>query len=189
LPTTDTLSFVWQTAKSKPHTVATQLVGDYNLTNALAAVAIGVYFGVDGAAIDRALTAYRPTNNRSQRLQTGNNTLVVDAYNANPSSMMAALENFARIDATDKLLILGDMLELGAESATEHQAIVDYLTCHPSGDVILVGAQFAALTPPFPTYPDADALIAALQNYKPVGRTILLKGSHGVHLEKLVAYL
>lgn len=169
--------------------IETRLIGDYNLPNALAAIAVGTHFGVDTHDIHAALADYTPTNGRSQLTRTDRNTLVVDAYNANPTSMRAAIDNFARLQAAHKMLILGDMRELGADSADEHRAIVQLLQGHGLADVVLVGPEFAATQPPYPTYPDVDALSDALTTSPPTGKTILIKGSNGIHLQKIVPLL
>ena len=171
------------------HTVQTRLIGEYNLPNALAAATVGRFFGVPATDIDRALENYVPHNNRSQLVQTADNTLIVDAYNANPTSMMAAIENFRKMQAPSKMLILGDMRELGADSAAEHQHIVDHLEACGLTDVVLVGSQFAATRHHYPTYADAPALIAALEVERPSGKTILIKGSNGIHLQSVAEAL
>ncbi|MDR0972553.1 MAG: UDP-N-acetylmuramoyl-tripeptide--D-alanyl-D-alanine ligase [Prevotellaceae bacterium] len=184
------LSFNWQIgAHGMVHPVETRLIGAYNLMNALAAAAVGTFFQVSPEQIGKALTDYAPTNNRSQLLHTGSNTLIVDTYNANPTSMQASVEHFLHMDAANKLLILGDMLELGAESASEHGSVIRSLQAHTDIKVILVGNQFAAIASPFKTYRTTDELIADLKAHKPMGHTILLKGSHGIRLEKLIPYL
>ena len=184
------LAFEWKAdTEDERHTVQTQLIGEYNLPNALAAVTIGRFFGVEAEKIDKALTEYTPQNNRSQLKKTADNTLIIDAYNANPTSMRAAIGNFCHIQAEDKMLILGDMRELGKESAAEHQKVADYLEACGFKNVVLVGEQFAATRHTYPTYPDVAALIAALQADKPCGKTILIKGSNGIRLSTIVEYL
>lgn len=184
------LSFDWRCgATGSWHHVSTRLIGSYNLPNALAAAAVGCHFGVEEALISQALGEYVPRNSRSQLMRTADNTLIIDAYNANPTSMRAAIENFAQMEAPHKMLILGDMLELGKESLSEHQEVVDYLSGQGFSDVILVGGQFAATRHACPTYPDAPSLIEALKARKPVGKTILIKGSNGVKLSAVAAYL
>ena len=150
---------------------------------------IGSYFDVDAALTDQALTEYAPQNNRSQLKQTADNTLIIDAYNANPTSMMASLTNFRQMEAAHKTAILGDMRELGQDSAEEHQKIVDYLEECDFERVILVGSQFAATRHSYETYADAPALIEALKQEKPTGKTILIKGSNGIRLSTVVDYL
>ena len=184
------LSLEWQAAGTNGlHSVQTQLIGGYNLPNALAAVAIGHYFGVPAADIDRALAGYTPQNNRSQLKKTAHNTLIIDAYNANPTSMMAALSNFKAMEAAHKMLILGDMRELGKDSAVEHRKIVDFLKECGFDDVILVGSEFAGTGSPYATYPDVQALIEKLKAGQPAGKTILIKGSNGIKLSSVVEYL
>ena len=184
------LAFEWKAGKDGEfHDVATQLIGEYNFPNALAAVTIGHYFGVEPNGIDKALAGYVPQNNRSQLKKTIDNTLIIDAYNANPTSMMAALENFRNMQVPHKMLILGDMRELGADSLMEHQRIVDFIKESNFEKVIVVGAQFAAAQHSFTTYPNAQALIQALQTQKPQNYTILIKGSNGIKLSSIIDYL
>lgn len=185
------LAFRWRAADDDCiHEVQTQLIGDYNFSNALAAVAVGRNFNVEADKIDAALQAYTPQNNRSQLTKTADNTLIIDAYNANPTSMLAALTNFRRMQAEGgKMLILGDMRELGKDSAEEHQRIADYLTECGFNDVMLVGELFAAAQHNFRTYADAAAVIEALKASKPQGKTILIKGSNGIKLSNVVDYL
>lgn len=184
------LTFEWKTKDdSEYREVQTQLIGEYNFANALAAITIGYFFRVSPEKIDAALTAYAPQNSRSQLKKTANNTLIIDAYNANPTSMMAALENFRNMTAAHKIVILGDMRELGAESAAEHQKIVDFIKECSFEQVLLVGEQFAAAEHPFPTYAHAPELIEELQAHQPQGAMILIKGSNGVKLSTVVDYL
>ena len=184
------LSFCWHTAiDPTTYTAGTQLIGDYNLPNALAAVTVGLHFGVSPAQIAEALTAYVPQNNRSQLKRTERNTLIIDAYNANPTSMQAALNNFFRMEAPQKMLILGDMRELGADSAAEHRRIIAYVEQCGFKKVYLVGQEFSAVCPPYPTFPSVAELQSELQAHPPVGYTILIKGSNGVHLSSIVESL
>ena len=117
------------------------------------------------------------------------NTLIIDAYNANPTSMMAAISNFYKIQADNKQLILGDMRELGKESAEEHQKIINYLEECGFKDVILVGDQFAATRHFYTTFPHVEALTAFLQQHKPAGKTILIKGSNSLRLNIVADFL
>lgn len=184
------LAFEWKIGRcGTRHEVQTQLIGEYNFSNVLAAATIARFFGVDPDEIDKALAEYTPRNNRSQLKKTADNTLIIDAYNANPTSMRAAIGNFRKMEAEHKMLILGDMRELGKDSAEEHQKVVDYLEECGFEDVALVGEQFAATRHSYPTYPDAAALIAALQKDKPRGKTILIKGSNGIKLGTVVEFL
>lgn len=178
------LSFQW-TARGISHEVATHLIGSYNLDNMLAAVAIGRYFGVPDEDISDALASYLPHNNRSQLKETADNKLIVDAYNANPTSMMAALKNFRLIGAPHKMVILGDMKELGAVSREEHQKVVDYLNECGFERVVLVGPEFAATTHIFQTFQNVDEVLADIQAHKPKGYYILVKGSNSMKLSLL----
>lgn len=184
------LTFEWKAGKDgKSYQVQTQLIGEYNFPNALAAITIDRFFGVEDAKINEALAGYTPQNNRSQLKKTDDNTLIIDAYNANPTSMMAALQNFRNMEVPHKMLILGDMRELGAESAAEHQKIADYLKECAFEKVWLVGDQFAAAEHSFQTYPNVQEVIKELEADKPKGYTILIKGSNGIKLSSVVDYL
>ena len=170
---------------TKWHKVQTQLVGSYNIDNLLAAIAVGINFGVDRKKICAALESYTPSNNRSQMTVTANNRLIVDAYNANPSSMQAALDNFRQIEAEHKMAILGDMRELGEVSAEEHQHIADLLQTMELEEVWLVGEEFAATNCHFRKFHDVEEVKAAIANDMPKGKTILIKGSNGTKLFQL----
>ena len=184
------LSCQWQ-AKGKPDTysVQTRLIGSYNLTNVLCAVSVGNYFGVPADQINEALQGYEPQNNRSQLKRTERNTLIIDAYNANPTSMQAALENFVHMEAPNKMAILGDMFELGNDSEAEHQRVVDYLTEQGLKDVLLVGQNFGRTQSSYRHYEDVEALRATLLKQAPEGKTILIKGSNGNHLTSIIDLL
>jgi UDP-N-acetylmuramoyl-tripeptide--D-alanyl-D-alanine ligase (EC 6.3.2.10) len=184
------LTFEWKTGgNGEPHQVQTQLIGEYNFPNALAAVTIGCFMGVEADTIDKALAGYVPQNNRSQLKRTEDNILIIDAYNANPTSMTAALENFRNMEVPHKMLILGDMRELGSESLNEHQKVIDYIQKNNFEKVWLVGEQFAAARHSFRTYTDVQELIKDLKTGKPKGHTILIKGSNGIRLSSIVDYL
>jgi len=162
----------------------TRLVGDYNSENVQAAIAVGEQFGISRADAEAAIRAYVPANNRSQLLQTERNTVVVDAYNANVTSMTAAISAFR-----GDMLILGDMLELGEVSHEEHQGIVDLIKERGFNDVILVGKEFGGTDCPYKKYDNVEAVKEAFLSDAPRGKHILLKGSHGIHLEKLIENL
>lgn len=184
------LTFEWKAGKDgEAHQIKTQLIGEYNFPNALAAITIGRFFGVEANKIDEALAGYAPQNNRSQLKKTADNTLIIDAYNANPTSMMAALQNFRNMEVSHKMLILGDMRELGAESAAEHQKITDYIKECDFEKVWLVGEQFAAAKHSFKTFAHVQEVIKALEADKPKGYTILIKGSNGIKLSSTVELL
>jgi UDP-N-acetylmuramoyl-tripeptide--D-alanyl-D-alanine ligase len=173
--------------------IPTQLVGAYNATNVLAALAVGDYFGVPRADAIAAIAAFAPDNNRSQMVRTQANTLIVDAYNANPSSMRAALDNFRHVQAARKLALLGDMRELGEESLSEHQKVVRQLR----GDGLqacLVGEEFRraleSLEPgDEPWFADSAALAAHLAAHPVRDAVVLVKGSRGIQMEKVLPAL
>ena len=173
--------------------IRTQLVGAYNATNVLAALAVGDYFGVPRADAIAAIAEFAPDNNRSQMVRTQANTLIVDAYNANPSSMRAALDNFRHVQAPRKLALLGDMRELGEESLAEHQKVVRQLR----GDGLpacLVGEEFRRaleiLEPgDEPWFADSAALAAHLAAHPVRDAVVLVKGSRGIQMEKVLPVL
>ena len=162
----------------------THLVGGYNAENVSAAICVGRYFGVSEEAALAAIRAYIPSNNRSQLMQTGRNTVVVDAYNANPTSMTAAINAFK-----GNCFILGAMRELGDYSHLEHQNIVNMLLERKAGRVLLVGEEYKATTAPYPIFNNVDDLCAYLRTEPFSGYTILLKGSRSNQLEKVIPFL
>ena len=168
--------------------VKTNLAGGYNLENALAAVCVGNFFGVEPFEIVSAIEAYRPSNNRSQFVKTANNQLLMDAYNANPTSMEAALENFRAFDVPLKGVILGDMLELGNASHEEHQKIVDKLAKMNLTLVMLTGKEFSKCKVPdgFLIFEDNTLLVNYIEHLNPQGYLFLIKGSRGMKLETVV---
>ena len=170
---------------TKWHKVQTQLIGSYNIDNLLAAIAVGINFGVDRKQICAALENYTPSNNRSQMTVTAQNHLIVDAYNANPSSMQAALENFKLMEAQHKMVIIGDMRELGDVSAEEHQRIVDYLSTIDLETVWLVGEEFGKTKCDYRKFRDVEAVKAAIASEHPEGHYILIKGSNSMKLYQL----
>ena len=175
----------WRAADGPWHQVNTHLIGSYNLDNALAAVTVGLHFGVTPELIVQAIENYVPSNNRSQLVNTSRNRLVVDAYNANPTSMAAALENFELMQVENKMAILGEMRELGSSSAEEHRRVVDNLgRCH--FDVVwLVGKEFAAIDCPYRKFDSVDEVKEAIAAEGLSGYTILIKGSNGTRLYQL----
>lgn len=173
----------------KSYQVRTHLIGEYNFSNIMAAIAVGKFFGVNVKDICGALAEYMPTNNRSQLKQTEHNTLIVDAYNANPTSMSAALENFNKIAGQKKALILGDMLELGVESDDEHLKIIDFIEKNLYEKVYLVGQQFKKLNRNASAFETVKELTEVLRKEPLSGYTVLVKGSHGIHLEKCLELL
>ena len=175
----------WKSEDDEWHEVATHLIGSYNLDNVLAAVTVGLHFGVDPVAISEAIAGYVPQNNRSQLTETGRNHLIVDAYNANPTSMAAAIDNFSLMQVSPKMAILGDMRELGDSSHIEHVAVVEKLKqCH-FDKVWLVGSEFEAVDCSFRKFSNADEVKAALTEQHIDGYYILIKGSNGIRLFQL----
>ena len=170
---------------TKWHKVQTQLIGSYNIDNLLAAIAVGINFGVDRKKICAALENYTPSNNRSQMTVTEKNHLVVDAYNANPTSMQAALDNFRRMEVPHKMAILGQMGELGTESDAEHRQLVADLEASGFEEVWLVGDNFADIPCDFRKFHDVEEVKAAIREKQPEGRYILIKGSNSNKLFQL----
>ena len=183
------LRFRWRNGEGAWHEVATQLIGSYNLDNALCAAAVGCYFDVDEEDIAAALAGYTPQNNRSQLTVTEHNRLVVDAYNANPTSMRAALDNFARMEVSRKMAILGDMKELGEATAEAHQEVVDRLKGCAFDEVWLVGEAFAQTRHTQRTFANVEEVKAALQEIELKDYCILIKGSNSMKLSSLVPHL
>ncbi len=170
--------------------VTTNLIGAYNYSNIAAAITFGISFKIYPKNIKSSLASYIPTNNRSQVLVTKNkNTLILDAYNANPTSMIAALDSFSLINSKNKMVILGDMFELGLESQKEHQYISDYCTVLNLKSVILVGKQFNKTTSDHLTLASVDDLKQHLTKANITDSQILIKGSRGMALERVTAFL
>ena len=176
---------------SNGYSAQTNLIGAYNLENVMAAACVGSHFGVDMPTIVSALENYKPSNNRSQFISTPSNKLIVDAYNANPTSMKAALDNFISLKSdSEKALILGDMLELGKDSEAEHGKIVEMIAASGIKKVMLVGQNFAPVAKNgMSTFKNADELIPVLTDNKLNGCLILIKGSNSMKLTKVVEYL
>lgn len=179
--------FAWETKTGGKHEIQTQLVGAYNLPNLVAACAAGNYFGISAEKIGEALSSYTPSNNRSQAETRGTNRLILDCYNANPSSMAAAIDNMAAMEAEKKMLVLGDMFELGESSAEEHQRVVDRIAEKlPDAVTLLVGKNFAATRDDFGAVrlADADAATEWLKAHLPEHTLVLIKGSRGMKMER-----
>jgi UDP-N-acetylmuramoyl-tripeptide--D-alanyl-D-alanine ligase len=170
-------------------TIHTNLVGDYNLPNVLAAVAVGKYFNVDEEKIKSSIESYTPTNSRSQLLQKNSNRIILDAYNANPTSMKAAIENFAKAEGNEKILALGAMAELGADSLKEHDDIIKEIDKHQWKDVILVGGDFMKVDHTYRKFNSPTEAGEFIQNIKPQNAFFLIKGSRSMQMEKLLDYL
>ena len=177
------------TIKQEKIVVETQLVGDYNLSNALAAACIGAQFNLGIKDIQKGLENYVPSNHRSQLIKTSNNRVVLDAYNSNPSSVEVAIKNFSKREDEQKLVVLGDMLELGDESQSEHSKIIRLLE-ELHLDSILVGSQFGLVEQQsFIRFEDAKQTLSYLQENPVKGKTILIKGSRGIQLETILPAL
>lgn len=176
--------------ESQTYEINTQLIGDYNLSNILSAACIGRFFGVMDEDIVSALSEYTPTNNRSQCTLTERNTLIVDAYNANPTSMEAAIKNFSKIETSDKkVLILGDMKELGGDSEAEHVKVLNQIKSLGFTECYFVGSEFAKVAPSLgftQCFYDVDLLAEHFQSNLIENSTILIKGSNSTKLTKIV---
>ncbi len=170
-------------------TVQTHLIGAYNLDNMLAAITVGYVNNISFEQINHALESYVPTNNRSQLTETDRNHLIVDAYNANPTSMKAAIDNFRLMDVSPKMAILGMMGELGDVSREEHQKVVALLEEAHFREVWLVGSEFRKVDSPFRTFAHVDEVKAALAQEQPHDCYILIKGSNSTRLYELPALL
>jgi UDP-N-acetylmuramoyl-tripeptide--D-alanyl-D-alanine ligase len=169
----------------------TNLFGSYNIDNVRAAIATGLYFGVPVNDIINAILSYKPVNNRSQVVDTGKNVLICDAYNANPSSMEKAVSSFAALNVDRKMLILGDMLELGSESHAGHAAVIDQLKNLGDVEVVLIGPRFSEVAGDIRAhlFRSSDEMSEWLSSNRPEGYTILVKGSRGMTLEKIYPLL
>ena len=182
------LVFNWK-QQEKLHTVETHMIGSYNLDNVLAAVAVGRFFKIPAERISRAIAAYEPTNNRSQFKKTENNELIIDAYNANPSSMKVALDNFITMPVQPKAIILGDMRELGPTSDELHAEVVEQIKKGQFDKVFLCGEHFSKVGKEFSPFATTEAMVEELRKQPLKGYHILIKGSHSMGLEKLADIL
>jgi UDP-N-acetylmuramoyl-tripeptide--D-alanyl-D-alanine ligase len=185
------LTLEWKGRSGLQQKINSQLFGSYNLINVLAALCVGEFFGIDPNAASKAIELYQPQNNRSQVFSTFRNTLILDAYNANPSSMELAITSFQTFESSKKAVILGDMLELGDFSPMEHHGIIQLLKKQSGLRVFLVGSQFAhqADGSSFSFYHSVDELIQETELSKLQEYTILVKGSRGIALERVIPYL
>ena len=179
----------WNKKGNEPKEIQTHLIGAYNAENVLAAITIGDHFGVSNEQIKNGLENYIPQNNRSQLTVTEQNKLVVDTYNANPTSMRAAILNFAQMEVPEKTLILGDMFELGAQSEEEHQNIVNLLQQNSFKNVLLVGKDFKKTQNSFHSFEFVSELIDYIRENPIRDNYILIKGSRGIKLERILASL
>ena len=182
------LVFNWK-QQGKLHTVETHIIGSYNLDNVLAAVAVGRFFKIPAERISRAIAAYEPTNDRSQFKKTDNNELIIDAYNAKPSSMKVALVNFITMPVQPKAIILGDMRELGPTSDELHAEVVAQIKKGQFDKVFLCGEHFSKVGKEFSPFATTEAMVEELRKQPLKGYHILIKGSHSMGLEKLADIL
>jgi len=166
--------------------ISTQLVGEYNLPNVLAAVTVGKFFEVPEDKIRSAIENYTPSNSRSQLIEKDSNKIILDAYNANPSSMKLAIENFARKNSENKILMLGAMAELGKQSLQEHQEIIDLIKKYSWKEVVLVGGDFLKLSHPFLSFENSLLAKEWFSNQQFQNSYILVKGSRSMEMEKIV---
>lgn len=166
-----------------------QLVGDYNFPNIMTAIAIGSHFGVPLDDISDAIAGYSPDNSRSQWLQRGSNKVILDAYNANPTSMRAAISNFAAAALPNKMLWLGAMKEMGAEEYTEHKSLIEFINQYSWAHVILVGKEFAGIESPYMSFNTSAAAAEYIKVHLPSDASILIKGSRGSKMEVLLDVL
>ncbi len=171
---------------SEPLKIRSQLVGDYNLPNILAAAQIGKYFSVPEEKIVHAIESYTPSNSRSQMLEKDGNHIILDAYNANPSSMRVAIENFARMQADQKVLMLGGMMELGGDSVMEHQAIIDLISQYQWHKVVLVGGDFSKTHHPYLFLDNSSNAREWFLQQHFAGCYLLIKGSRSMQMEKIL---
>lgn len=185
------VEFRWMENEYTSSIISSQLIGKYNFMNFLAAISIGRFFKIDHTDCSSAIAEYQPTNNRSQVTKTKNNTLIVDCYNANPTSMRSALESFALIDAPYKIVVLGDMREMGNDSELVHKEIID-LTIELRLSGFFIGEEFFRFKGAHPQavfLKSVEPLIEHFEHQKPTELLILLKGSRGIQIEKVIPYL
>ena len=166
--------------------IKTQLTGNYNLPNVLAAVAIGNYFHVEPADIKQGIEKYSPSNSRSQLINSGTNTIIMDAYNANPSSMKLAIDNFSQYPAKEKILLLGAMAELGPSSRAEHEQIIHQIGANKWKDVILVGGDFLHIKHPYRAFGTSAEAGEWLASHSFQNTAFLVKGSRSMQMEQVL---
>jgi UDP-N-acetylmuramoyl-tripeptide--D-alanyl-D-alanine ligase len=168
--------------------IQSNLTGAYNIINMVVAISLGSYFGLSNEEIRKGIEAYKPSNNRSELKETKFNTLILDAYNANPSSMVESINNFNSHPSKKKTLIIGHMLELGESAQQEHRKLIEYIETFDWDNVFLVGSEFFKLEMnlPFEIFESTEDLAQKLYRIKIKGHAILLKGSRGIALEKCI---
>lgn len=173
-------------SSENPFSIQTNLVGNYNLPNVLASVCIGRYFEVSDEKIKNAIEHYKPSNSRSQLIKKESNSIILDAYNANPGSMKAAIENFSQMQGENKILLLGDMKELGENTADEHQVIISLIDQHKWKAVVLVGDYFGSLKHNYTGFENSVLAKEWFDNQDFENALILIKGSNSMHMEKII---
>ncbi len=183
------LNFSWRKTAGEWHAIKTHMIGNYNVYNMLASISIGLYFGVDEEKISEALMEYVPKNNRSELETTKFNKLIIDAYNANPTSMKAALDNFRDMLVDKKMAIIGDMAELGMASQEQHQRVVDFLTSSGFDEVWLVGKEFGKIDSNFRKFENVEQVKQEILKSQPKDHYILIKGSNSMKLYELKDFL
>jgi UDP-N-acetylmuramoyl-tripeptide--D-alanyl-D-alanine ligase len=171
---------------TEPLFIKTNLVGEYNLPNILAACCVGKYFKIGDEKIKNAIESYSPSNSRSQLIHKDSNTIILDAYNANPGSMKAAIENFASMKGDKKILLLGSMKELGTESKNEHAAIISLIDSHKWSFVVLVGNEFKEIKHQYVSFENSDQARDWFKKEAIINAQILIKGSRSMQMEKVL---
>jgi UDP-N-acetylmuramoyl-tripeptide--D-alanyl-D-alanine ligase len=169
--------------------INSHLVGNYNFPNVMVAAAVGLHFGVSIDQIKQAIEAYEPDNSRSQFLTVGSNKVILDAYNANPTSMRAAISNFALAEEADKILWVGGMKEMGNDETFEHEELIAFIAKYQWKDVVLVGREFSGLDDRYKWFATSLEAAEFVRNNKPANAAILIKGSRGSRMENLLEAL
>ncbi len=175
--------------KKEEIAIKTNLVGEYNFPNVMVAIAVGMHFGVDVLDIKKAIATYKPDNSRSQWLKKGSNNIILDAYNANPTSMKAAILNFADAKLPNKVLWIGGMKEMGKDEAKEHKELVELIAAHDWQDVLLVGQEFNKLNGNYKWFLTVNEACNYVKEHLPINSSILIKGSRGTKMEVLLGVL
>ena len=173
--------------RERKQNIKTALLGDFNLYNILCAATVGYIFRIESELINKSLESYTPSNHRSQLIKTKTNTIIADCYNANPTSTLAALKSLSSMSAENKIAILGDMLELGENEDKEHEDIVQFMQ-ENNIDGLLVGSIFSNIKCNFPTFEKVEFILTYLENMSYINSTILIKGSRGIKLEKIIEH-
>lgn len=171
---------------NEPFAISTNLVGSYNIYNVLAAASVGKHFDIPAEKIKAAIENYVPNNSRSQLVERNGNKIILDAYNANPTSMAAAIENFAKLHAENKMLFIGGMMEMGEDSEKEHAQVIELISKFPWKEVILVGGDFAKVPHPYRYFTNSEQAAAWWKKHETAGNYLLVKGSRSMKMEKIV---